>query len=174
MLAYEELTAGPTITHEQVKLSHPGKPPLRSLIVVMDESVRGDLLDLNLASGAPTGLVGREDVVDLGVVPSIANCSDTTNVAFRYGIGRKDYLKQLARNPSLWSYARRAGYHTYYVEAQRVDGALQNGMDADELRDSMGMSSSRPTFRPPSATSSWLARCAASSMTPPCSRASST
>lgn len=128
----ERLREGPPPERREVTIPHSGTRPLKNIVVVMDESIRGDLLDINIEGGVPTGLEGRPDVVNFGVMSSIANCSHETNVAFRYGIGRRDYLRQLATNPSMWAYARRAGYETFYFDAQRSGGQLQNGMDPRE------------------------------------------
>src|SRR3546814_12726319 len=37
--------------------------------------------------------------------------------------------------PSLFAYAKRAGFGTVYIDAQRGGGAYQNGMDDRERRD---------------------------------------
>jgi lipid A ethanolaminephosphotransferase len=118
-----------------VTMPHSGSRPLKTIIVVMDESIFGDLVDINIPGGAPTGLIGRPDVINFGVMSSIANCSHESNVAFRYGIGRRDYLRQLDSNPSMWSYAKRAGFDTFYFDAQRTGGKLQNGMDPAEEKE---------------------------------------
>lgn len=130
--AIERVREGAPPARRAVTMPHSGTRPLRNVIIVMDESIRGDLLDINARGGVPTGLAGRPDVINFGVMSSIANCSYETNVAFRYGIGRRDYLRQLASNPSMWAYAKRAGYETFYFDAQRTGGNLQNGMDPRE------------------------------------------
>jgi lipid A ethanolaminephosphotransferase len=135
IIGLERLVQGPPPRRQEVTLAHSGQRPLRHIIVVMDESTRGDLLDINDERGAPTALKGRPDVINFGTMSSIANCSHESNVSFRYGIGRRDYLRQLAVNPSMWSYAKTAGYDTFYLDAQRTGGALQNGMTPFELRD---------------------------------------
>ncbi|HEX8796865.1 MAG TPA: hypothetical protein VF765_38200, partial [Polyangiaceae bacterium] len=129
----ERLREGAPPERREVTMPHSGTRPLKNIIVVMDESIRGDLLDINVEGGVPTGLKGRPDVINFGVMSSIANCSHETNVAFRYGIGRHDYLRQLATNPSMWAYAKRAGYDTFYFDAQRTGGQTQNGMDPREV-----------------------------------------
>ena len=131
----ERIFQGPAPRREEVTLPHSGQRPLRNIIVVMDESIRGDLLDLNDEHGTPTGLKGRAEVINFGVMSSLANCSHESNVAFRYGIGRRDYLRQLAVNPSMWAYAKTAGYDRFYLDAQRTDGALQNGMTPSEVQE---------------------------------------
>lgn len=132
VLAIERALMGPPPVRQPVTMAHSGHRPLRNLIVVMDESIRGDLIDLNLEGGAATALAGRPDVINFGVISSIANCSYATNAGFRYGIGRHDHLRQLAAHPSIWAYAKRAGYRTYFFDAQRSNGVLTNGMDERE------------------------------------------
>lgn len=129
----ERLREGAPPERREVTMPHSGARPLENIVIVMDESIRGDLLDINVEGGVPTGLKGRADVINFGVMSSIANCSHETNVAFRYGVGRRDYLRQLATNPSMWAYAKRAGYETFYFDAQRTGGQTQNGMDPREL-----------------------------------------
>ena len=130
-LGIERLRAGKPPLRDDVKLA-PTTREIENIVVIMDESVRGDLLDLAREGGATTGLVGRSDLVDFGVASSIANCSNETNVSFRYGVGKKDYLRQLGTNASIWAFAKKAGYHTFYLDAQRDGGRLQNGMDEAE------------------------------------------
>lgn len=104
----------------------------RTIVVIMDESLRGDLLDIN-AGPAYSGLHKYADVaVNFGVMSSMANCSDTTNVSFRHGATRATYLTDIKANPSIWAYAAKAGFRTYYLDAQRHSGKLQNLMTADE------------------------------------------
>lgn len=131
-LAIERARMGPPPARQAVAIAHSGDRPLRTIVLVMDESIRGDLIDLNVEGGAATGLAGRPDVVNFGVASSIANCSYATNIAVRYGIGRGDYLRQLDAHPSIWAYAKRAGFGTYFFDAQRSNGVLTNGMDARE------------------------------------------
>lgn len=109
---------------------------LRNVVLIMDESVRGDYLDLNHPSGARTGLASApsaDAVVNFGIASSHANCSETSNVSMRFGVTRKNYLGDLATNPSLWEYAKKAGYSTSYLDAQRHGRGLQNFMDEREL-----------------------------------------
>lgn len=101
------------------------------VVVVMDESIRGDKLDLNNGPGV-SGLAGRNGVINFGVMSSFATCSDESNVSFRYGASRDNYLSDIARNPSVWVYAARAGYETVYLDAQESNGKLQNLMDEAE------------------------------------------
>lgn len=133
VLAGERAVQGARPARAEVTMTPAAKRPFKNVIVVMDESGRGASLDLNGEDGVETGLKGRPDAVSFGVMCSIANCSYESNVSFRFGVGREGYLEQLYANPSMWAYAKKAGYATYYLDAQRFEGRLQSGMDAKEL-----------------------------------------
>ena len=112
----------------------PSTAPVKHVVLVMDESVRGDLLDFNSQSGVYTGLKASDrGLVNFGVASSIANCSEATNASFRFGVTRKNYLIDLVVNPSIFAYARKAGFRTVYLDGQLHGRRLQNRMDEDEL-----------------------------------------
>ena len=108
---------------------------VRHVVLVIDESVRGDLLDINSEHGVETGLLSADlPVVNFGIASSTANCSEASNVSVRMGLTRRNYLKELHSNPPIWAYAKRAGYRTAYFDGQRNGGNLQNHMNQQELQ----------------------------------------
>ncbi|MGQ4659080.1 sulfatase-like hydrolase/transferase [Lysobacter sp. F6437] len=137
VLAAEQATAQGPEPRRPVTLVPEGlASPLRHIAVVIDESVHGRFLDLNSDDGVDTGLQSAAGVVsNFGIASSIANCSTTSNASMRFGVGRDDYLRDLQVQPSIWQYARRAGYRTVYIDAQRHGGRLQNLMTPEETRD---------------------------------------
>lgn len=107
---------------------------LDKIVVVMDESVRGDWLDINTANGIPTGLVPYLHTgVNFGLGASFANCSAASNLSFRYAARRDSFLIDIKTRPSLWAFAKKAGYKTVYLDGQRTNRELQNFMTAQEL-----------------------------------------
>ena len=134
VLGAEKVLAPPAPQREDIALAHLGDRPFRHIVLVMDESVRGDYVDLNVEDGVETGLrpLGTA-LANFGIAASTANCSATSNASVRYGVTRDSYLKDLQLNPSFWRYAARAGYRTVYIDAQRNDGKLQNFMDPREV-----------------------------------------
>ncbi|MGH6803335.1 MAG: sulfatase-like hydrolase/transferase [Methyloceanibacter sp.] len=127
---------GPPQARSPVRLAHGGAAPIRSIVVIMDESIRGDLLDINLPNGVDTGLKNADSALfNFGVSSSIANCSDSTNLGFRYGVTKARYLREIHTNPSIWSYAKKAGYRTVYIDGQRHSGRLQSHMTSEEVRE---------------------------------------
>ena len=136
VLGLERLLAGPAAGRKEVAIEPLDAPRARSVVVIMDESVRGDLLDINRPGGAYSALLSHgAATANFGIMSSIATCSAATNAAFRYGAARQTYLEDLAANPSIWRYARKAGYRTVYIDGQRHGGGLMNLMSAAELAD---------------------------------------
>lgn len=134
VLGLEKLLAPAAPERSGVALAHSGERPLRHIVLVMDESVRGDYVDLNVDDGVETGLRPLGNALfNFGVAASSANCSSTSNASVRYGVTRDSYLRDLQVNPSFWRYAAQAGYRTIYLDAQRQGGKLQNFMDQREL-----------------------------------------
>jgi sulfatase-like protein len=134
VLGLERLLSGPEPRRTEVAIAPTEAPRPRNVIVIMDESVRGDLLDLNRPGGMHSGLLEHSAAMaNFGIVSSIANCSAASNAAFRYGVGRDSPMSHLRTNPSIWQYAKRAGYRTIYIDGQRHNGALHNLMTREEL-----------------------------------------
>ncbi len=105
------------------------------IVLVIDESVSARYLDLADPAGIRTGLLTPPPgiaVHNFGVAASITNCSLGTNLTLRHGGTRERYMELNATGPAIWDYARRAGFATVYIDAQRTGGGLHNGMDAAE------------------------------------------
>ncbi|MFN4291719.1 MAG: sulfatase-like hydrolase/transferase [Permianibacter sp.] len=112
----------------------PTRSELDKIVVIMDESVRGDWLDINSANGIPTGLIGHSHhAANFGLTASHANCSAASNLSFRYATRRDSFQLDAKTRPSLWSYAKAAGYRAVYLDGQRTNRELQNFMTAQEL-----------------------------------------
>ena len=133
VLGVERVFSGPAPKRKEVAIAPTVEARPRNVVVIMDESVRGDLLDLNRPGGVYSGLlVHSAAVANFGIVSSIANCSAASNAAFRYGVGRHSPLAELKTNPSIWQYAKKAAYRTIYIDGQRFNGDLHNLMTQEE------------------------------------------
>lgn len=110
-------------------------PTPNDIILIMDESIRGDYLDINSTSGVYSGLARQVENVHInnfGIAASASHCSDATNLIVRYGSTRKSPQKHVLTMPSLWQYAKEADYRSIYVDAQRIGGELHNRMTLEE------------------------------------------
>jgi hypothetical protein len=137
LFAYEALhnTVGP---REPVTLARNGQAVGHDIVLIIDESISGNYLDINAPFGVHSNLKDAHPGVDIfnyGYAASVANCSADTNVTLRYGGTRTDYMRINSTLPSIWQYAKHAGLHTVYIDAQRTGGNLQNLMTDTEKKD---------------------------------------
>ncbi len=94
----------------------------RHIVWVVDESVAHAPFEHIIAP-----LVADIPHLDFGVAASMANCSAPAHVALRSGVDvrRAGPGMDLRRTPSIWGYARAAGYRTMLIDGQ-TNGAPQN------------------------------------------------
>ncbi|HYD24966.1 MAG TPA: sulfatase-like hydrolase/transferase [Croceibacterium sp.] len=105
------------------------------VVLVIDESVAANYLDINHRDGVHSGLAELRpglEIVNYGVAASVTNCSAGSNRTLRFGGTRETYRHTARMAPSIWAYARKAGYRTVYLDGQRRNGRLQNLMDEAE------------------------------------------
>ena len=107
------------------------------------------LVDESVAYAPFARLIGPQlagiDHVDFGVAASLGHCSAPSNLALRSGVDVRHASPRmdLRTTPSIWGYARRAGYRTILIDGQ-TGGAPQNLLLPpeialiDELRSSAG------------------------------------
>lgn len=136
LLAYEDLTEGGGV-RRPVEISPTSSPIDHDIILIIDESVRGDYLDLNSKAGVYSGLQNRTfgpSVYNFGLAASATNCSLGTNISLRFGATRDNHRTPEVTMPSIWQYAKKAGLKTVYIDAQRTGGNLQNRMTRQELQ----------------------------------------
>lgn len=120
------------IIRENVTMTPAAEKNPKHILLIIDESIRADFLDINSEHGMVTNLTDRNNIANFGYAASAGNCSDTTNVILRTG-GTKTTMPDAVRsNPTIWSYANKAGYQTTYIDAQTSDGVLHNFMTEDE------------------------------------------
>jgi glucan phosphoethanolaminetransferase (alkaline phosphatase superfamily) len=108
------------------------RPIFDKIVIIMDESVRGDSLSLNGATLDTTPfLKSANHLINFGVATSGANCSSVSRAIFRFGMRQSDlpnkWREGLSR-PTIWQLAHRAGYKTVHINAwsnpllQRISG----------------------------------------------------
>lgn len=137
LYAYEAITqkSGP---REPVRLGLTRTAEKDDIVLIIDESIAARYLDINDSAGVKSGLAIPPEgifVSNFGLAASITHCSYGSNLTLRYGGTRTDYRRINSVKPSIFAYAKHAGYSTVYIDAQRVGGKLQNGMDGAERSD---------------------------------------
>lgn len=111
--------------------------PKQNLVFLVDESIRADYLDF--APGNPytphlAPLAAK--LVNFGPAVSGGNCSNYSNAILRFAASREDLVDSVNTSPTLFQYAKKAGYRTVYIDAQAGNitnpGLLQNYMTVQE------------------------------------------
>jgi glucan phosphoethanolaminetransferase (alkaline phosphatase superfamily) len=96
-------------------------PIFNKIVMIMDESVRGDYVSLNDASYNTTPFLRTTDnLVNFGVAISSGNCSYISRTIFRFGMRQSDLpdgWRQGLNRPTIWQFAHRAGYKTVHIDA---------------------------------------------------------
>lgn len=136
-LAAFEAATQPSMARQPVTIARTPEPGQGDIILIVDESIAGRYLDINDSAGMRSGLASPPPgiaVSNFGLAASIANCSFGSNLTLRYGGTRDAYHRINATMPSIFAYAKHAGFATIYIDAQRTGGAYQNGMDDAERR----------------------------------------
>ncbi|MEJ2619128.1 MAG: sulfatase-like hydrolase/transferase [Candidatus Thiodiazotropha sp.] len=126
---------------ERTEVNYSGSldPQVEKIVLIVDESIRADILGINGYEKDTTPyLRSLEDVmVNFGLASASTNCSDYSNLILRTGL-RKDEIpddKQMSlKQPSIWQFTKKAGYYNVYLDAQSAKewANYQNFMNINE------------------------------------------
>jgi hypothetical protein len=103
---------------------------ITKVVLVVDESVNHDVYVSEILPKWQSELTA-----DFGEAASTGNCSAPSNALLRWGFRADELLQRHDPRswPTIWAYARSAGYQTVYIDGQRR-GAYQNYMRRNEAR----------------------------------------
>lgn len=127
----------PSLEKSEVEIPVTASSGLKHIILIVDESVSGDFIDLNVPRGTTPFLLSQaSSVVNFGLALAASNCSNNSNAILRLGanpdtLGVSD--EGILTNPSVWKYAEKAGFETNFFEAQNISEGHQNFMYDTEL-----------------------------------------
>jgi len=129
-------------------------PAIRRIVLLIDESVRGDYIDWTPGNPFTPELARLKDrIVDFGPAASGGNCSHYSNAILRFAASQQGLGRKLLSTPTLWQYAKKAGFRTVFIDGQagfnRNPGKLQNFMTAEEVRDIDGFYALDEKIAPP-------------------------
>ncbi|MEJ8758018.1 sulfatase-like hydrolase/transferase [Pontibacter sp. H259] len=116
----------------------PSRPGVKHLFLIVDESITGSSISVNGNPVPTTPYLNAhpEAIVNLGIASAYTNNSAGSNIALMAGARMSqlpDKKHQLLTSPSIFQYAKKAGYKTYYIDAQIGGKALQNFMTLQDL-----------------------------------------
>lgn len=106
----------------------------QNIVWIVDESVVGTYLGINGYEKETTPFLKAfneksKKVYNFGIVNSISNCSGESNLFLRIGMNPKqkfNVAKQMYTLPTIFQYAKRAGYTTWLFDSQTRKDHLQN------------------------------------------------
>jgi len=104
----------------------------KNIVWIIDESVAGSYLSVNGYEKKSTPYLDKlamhsDDFVNFGLVNSISNCSSTSNLFLRIGMNPLKYQKsKISELPTIFQYAKRAGFTTWLFDSQTRKDHLQN------------------------------------------------
>ncbi len=136
-LTYEENP--PRILDENIKPQK--EPEVKNLVWIVDESVTGSYLSINGYKKNSTPDLENEvlkgSISNYGVVNSVANCSSESNLYLRIGLNPnsvEDFENDSRKMPTIFQYAKRAGYKTWLYDAQVVKGNVQGYFTQSDMK----------------------------------------
>lgn len=136
-VAAYKINSGSFRERELVSMT-PGTPLSRAIVLVVDESIRADFMNLDPDNPTAPEMAALGDRwVDFGPAVASGNCSYLSNAMLRFMVDRRDLVRSVHTSPTIWHYAKAAGYRTVYIDAQptfeQVYGKLQNLMTPAEV-----------------------------------------
>jgi hypothetical protein len=131
--------AGPShdVDRPPVEYARALRPMFKKIVMIVDESVRGDYLGINdpKYDNTPALRGARDIVANYGVAISATNCSAATRLILRIGL-RKSQLPDTRgmwrHQPTIWQYAHKAGYTTAQIDT--FEQQPHSYMEAPEAR----------------------------------------
>jgi glucan phosphoethanolaminetransferase (alkaline phosphatase superfamily) len=121
---------------EIMKYHHPGRPK-NNVVLVIDESIRGDHLGVNGYARETTPFLSLLDRTEAGftswgLAVAGATCSYPSNALLLTGVRPELGQFETTMNyPTLFQYAKSMGYKTYYMDAQT--NSLWNGLTDQDV-----------------------------------------
>src|SRR5262245_5921585 len=113
---------GSIVPAAEVQYGYTIRPFAKHIVVVVDESVRGDMLEINEPKLRNTPFLAeqKDRIINFGVAVAPSNCSFISRTILRLGLQPEDFgnsgLSRIKR-PLIWKYAREAGFRTIMIDA---------------------------------------------------------
>ncbi len=135
----ESLTAPERVLSGEVVPRQPAA--YNNIVWLIDESVGGNYLSINGYERKTTPFLesrlATPDVANFGVAAAISNCSSSSNYLLRIGFSPsmfREYDEMAAVMPTIFQYAKRAGFETALIDNQVAPGELQNFLSRKDMR----------------------------------------
>jgi len=140
MVAGSKVATARVLPRRDVTTAPERPAAVRNIVVLVDESLRADYIDWRPGNPyTPQMAAARDRFVDFGQAVSGGNCSAYSNAILRLGAARSDLVSSINTSPTIWQYAKRAGFRTVFIDGQsgfiKNPGRQQNFMTMGEAAD---------------------------------------
>jgi glucan phosphoethanolaminetransferase (alkaline phosphatase superfamily) len=123
----------------EVTYSDPLDTQAEKIVLIVDESIRADILGINEYKNDTTPYLRSLEtgIVNFGLAASASNCSSYSNLILRTGVRKEeipDDDQLTLKKPSIWQFTRKAGFYNVYLDAQSAEewANYQNFMNKHE------------------------------------------
>jgi len=128
-----------TVKEKVSLLEEHKKGNYKNIIFIVDESIGGKYLSINGYEKETTPYLKsiEKKFINLGLASSGANCSASSNLILMSGIQLNqlpDKENRSLKKPTIFQYAKKAGYKTHYISGQSIGLHLQNHMSQYDLK----------------------------------------
>ncbi|MGD8914326.1 MAG: sulfatase-like hydrolase/transferase [Candidatus Thiodiazotropha sp.] len=139
MLVYASQSGVYDGERSKVAYKAPLNAQIEKIVLIVDESIRADILEINGYKKATTPYLRSLDtgIVNFGLAASSSNCSHYSNLILRTGVRKEeipDHDQITLKQPSIWQFTRKAGFYNVYLDAQSAEewANYQNFMNENE------------------------------------------
>lgn len=127
-------------TRNKVENSPASSPKSKHLLYLVDESINPNYLHTKKGKLLEAFVKHENSIADFGVSISGSNCSARSNAILRFGATKEDLIRTAKTNPTIWQYAKKAGFRTVFIDSQTSSLAAkpndyQNYMTSEEAKD---------------------------------------
>jgi len=131
------------ILNKNIQPSNKKNSDIKNIIWIIDESITGSYLSINGYNKKTTPYLETlikesNDISNYGIVNSVSNCSLTSNLYLRIGLNprlNKTFKSSVMNLPTIYQYAKRAGYTTWLIDSQAAKDTLQDALTIYDLQD---------------------------------------
>ncbi|KAG1694930.1 Kdo(2)-lipid A phosphoethanolamine 7''-transferase [Nymphon striatum] len=113
---------------------------VKHLVYLVDESINPDYLYSNEGNLLNGFHQNRNKIANFGTSVSGSNCSARSNAILRLGATRDNLIETVRTSPTIWQYAKKAGFRTVYIDSQASEKTVtkpnefQNYMNSEEAK----------------------------------------
>ncbi len=138
-LATGKLAVNPTVKRNDVVMKLGHAKAATHILYLVDESLRPDYISTIPGNNVTPNFASfASQMINFGPAASGAICSNYANAVLRFMPSRTDIGGGIGSNPTIWQYAKAAGFRTVYIDAQghaiENETRLQNFMTPVERK----------------------------------------